>query len=510
MKDFNLKSYLKFNLLTEGVNPDIELVATKGLEAGFVRPETVMVSNDIDLGKILMVKDNGDEIDGGFRYKIPLTIKNGMLLGVRLNDIHVYNSKLDEWQDFDSFAAQVSREHPNYKRGINKKLSRILNGFLEVGAMIRQKGGIPFDSKGMPTKTADGGKFMSGDMADFSLNEEQIIEDLLTEEVNPDIEKMTTDALEWSFVEPETVRVSNDSGLGKVLIIKDSEDDMGEGFSYRVPLIIKNGMFLGVDVPKLQAYNDKSKRWQDFDIFTELFRDRPDFYKTVYNKFLGILNGVREINNRLKKMDPIPLVSVKDVDGGKFMSGDMLDFSLNEEQITEDLLNEIDFGALKNKISSYLNKGVLTASMVAALMASPDLSAAQKAEIDDLVKDTPELVQDKGPGDGVSDEGVTIDPDTEYYFDVVYNRDYEIIGFKKKEGVTLNRASLMPRLKKAEDLYLGKKLAPNSDGEYPHKAYTDAEKQRMYKSGGVGLIDLAKKKRALHMGPGNMMKYYRR
>lgn len=62
-----------------------------------------------------------------------------------------------------------------------------------------------------------------------------------------------------------------------------------------------------------------------------------------------------------------------------------------EQEIIDDLLGTLNEGAFDDlliKAKEYAKKGLLTAGVLAALMASPQLSSAQKAQVKDIAKKT--------------------------------------------------------------------------------------------------------------------------
>ena len=62
-----------------------------------------------------------------------------------------------------------------------------------------------------------------------------------------------------------------------------------------------------------------------------------------------------------------------------------------EQEIIDDLLGTLNEGAfddLLTKAKDYAKKGLLTAGVLAALLASPKLSQAQKAQVKDIAKTT--------------------------------------------------------------------------------------------------------------------------
>lgn len=62
-----------------------------------------------------------------------------------------------------------------------------------------------------------------------------------------------------------------------------------------------------------------------------------------------------------------------------------------EQEIIDDLLGTLNEGAfddLLDKVKDYAKRGLLTAGVLAALMAAPQLSAAQKAQVQDIAKKT--------------------------------------------------------------------------------------------------------------------------
>lgn len=75
-----------------------------------------------------------------------------------------------------------------------------------------------------------------------------------------------------------------------------------------------------------------------------------------------------------------------------------------EQKVIDDLLGSLQegmFDTLLTKAKAYAKKGLLTATVLAALMASPSLSSAQKAQIKDVAEDTTTAVAGKRVGSAV-------------------------------------------------------------------------------------------------------------
>ena len=74
--------------------------------------------------------------------------------------------------------------------------------------------------------------------------------------------------------------------------------------------------------------------------------------------------------------------------------------SSQEEKILNDILNEInslneaDFNSTLEKIKNYVKKGVMTTAVLTALLAAPNFTQAQKAEINNIAKT--EMTTQKG------------------------------------------------------------------------------------------------------------------
>ena len=67
-----------------------------------------------------------------------------------------------------------------------------------------------------------------------------------------------------------------------------------------------------------------------------------------------------------------------------------------EQKVIDDLLGSLDEGAfdtLLAKAKKYAKKGLMTATVLAALMATPTLTDAQKTQVKDVAKDTSTLVK---------------------------------------------------------------------------------------------------------------------
>jgi hypothetical protein len=180
----------------------------------------------------------------------------------------------------------------------------------------------------------------------------------------------------------------------------------------------------------------------------------------------------------------------------------------SKDLLSEELLSEVDFSKIKEKVKSFINKGVLTSAMVASLMAMPNLSQAEKGEIKDLVGDKVEM--SVGYEEGGDEETVSADiPESEYvdldtatlhYFIPKYEEETgKILGFSEAPTNKHTGMELVAKLKAALAKYEGKYLRPDSGGNLPHKHVTPSLIKRFQDSKGEGLVDYGKAMREKYL-----------
>lgn len=111
-----------------------------------------------------------------------------------------------------------------------------------------------------------------------------------------------------------------------------------------------------------------------------------------------------------------------------------------EQKVIDDLLGSLQEGAFDNllaKAKSYAKKGLLTATVIAALVASPELTSAQKSQIQSLPTTQTTATTKKAPT-GTAVDGIIGQYTSQFIFPKAYdtiNRKRIDLGFEGNEAL---------------------------------------------------------------------------